>query len=317
MADVKWIKIMTDIFDDEKIKLIDSMPGGESLIIIWFKLLCMAGRLNSSGVFMMNKRVAYTAEMLATLFSRPVDVVRHALEVFEDFGMVTLADGVISVTNWEKHQNVEGLEKIREQNRNRKKLQREREKNDVTEDMSRDSHVTVTHCHATEEEVEEEKEKNKKEDIEGEVEVEKTRSLDGFCTTSPLPRQVVDLFNEICVSLAPVKQLTAKRSEVIEQALRTYSLDDYRRCFEVAEASSFIKGDNSRGWVATFDWLILEDNMTKVLEGNYTDRPKSSPALDSLSSSYDYLPSSFDTDEFFEAALRRSYSEGFGKPNNE
>ena len=49
MADVKWIKIATDIFDDEKILLIESLPEADSIIVIWFKLLCLAGKQNNSG----------------------------------------------------------------------------------------------------------------------------------------------------------------------------------------------------------------------------------------------------------------------------
>ena len=64
MADVKWIKITTDIFDDEKILLIESLPESDSIIVVWFKLLCLAGKMNNSGVFMMNDSIAYTDEML-------------------------------------------------------------------------------------------------------------------------------------------------------------------------------------------------------------------------------------------------------------
>ena len=71
MADVKWIKILTDIFDDEKMLLIESMPEADSIIVIWFKLLCLAGKQNNSGVFMLNDKIAYTDEMLATIFRRP------------------------------------------------------------------------------------------------------------------------------------------------------------------------------------------------------------------------------------------------------
>lgn len=60
MSDVKWIKIVTDIFDDEKILLIESMPESDSLIVIWFKLLCMAGKMNNGGVLMLNEKIAYT-----------------------------------------------------------------------------------------------------------------------------------------------------------------------------------------------------------------------------------------------------------------
>ena len=123
MADVKWIKITTDIFDDEKILLIESMPDADTLIVIWFKLLCMAGKQNNSGVFLIHDRIPYTDEMLATIFRRPLNTVRMALEVFENFGMIETVNGIITIPNWDKHQSLDALEKKREYQR---KLMREK-----------------------------------------------------------------------------------------------------------------------------------------------------------------------------------------------
>ena len=119
MAEVKWIKITTDIFDDEKILLIESLPERDSLIVIWFKLLCMAGKQNNSGVFTLNDRIAYTDEMLSTIFRRPLNTVRLALSTFQQYGMIEILDGVITIPNWEKHQNLDKLEHAREQTRQR------------------------------------------------------------------------------------------------------------------------------------------------------------------------------------------------------
>lgn len=109
MADVKWIKIVTDIFDDEKILLIESMPDGDSIIVIWFKLLCLAGKNNNEGVFIMNDRIAYTDEMLAAIFRRNINTVRMALKTFEEFNMIDIIDGIITIPNWGKHQDFEKI----------------------------------------------------------------------------------------------------------------------------------------------------------------------------------------------------------------
>lgn len=114
MADVKWIKITTDIFDDEKILLIESLPEADSIIVIWFKLLCLAGKMNNSGVFLMNEKIAYTDKMLATIFRRKESTVQLALQTFENFGMIEIIDGVITIPNWNKHQSLDALEKKRE-----------------------------------------------------------------------------------------------------------------------------------------------------------------------------------------------------------
>lgn len=114
MADVKWIKIVTDIFDDEKILLIESMPDADAIIVIWFKLLCLAGKNNNSGVFTMNDKIPYTEEMLSTIFRRKINTVRLALSTFEQFGMIEIINGVITIPNWGKHQNIDQLEAKKE-----------------------------------------------------------------------------------------------------------------------------------------------------------------------------------------------------------
>lgn len=117
MAAVKWIKIVTDIFDDEKMLLIESLPSADSIIVIWFKLLCLAGKTNNSGVFLLSDRIPYTDEMLATIFRRDINTVRLALKTFEDFGMVEIVSGVITIPNWNKHQTLDSYEKKKERDR--------------------------------------------------------------------------------------------------------------------------------------------------------------------------------------------------------
>ena len=111
MNGVQWIKITTDIFDDEKIQLIESMPEGDTLIVIWFKILVLAGKQNNSGILSLGNKVYYTEEMLSTVFRRKATSVKLALSMFEEFGMIEIIDGAITIPKWEKHQNIDGLEK--------------------------------------------------------------------------------------------------------------------------------------------------------------------------------------------------------------
>lgn len=148
MAGIQWIKLKVDMFDNEKIRLIEAMPDADSIIIIWVKLLTYAGKINSSGYIMLTEKIPMNEEHLSTIFNRPLNTVRYALKVFEDFGMIESEDGVIRISNWDLHQNIEGMDKIREQNRLRKQKQRSKDtlKLDVPTEgaMSRDGHVTVT-----------------------------------------------------------------------------------------------------------------------------------------------------------------------------
>lgn len=162
----QWIKIVPNIFDDEKIKLIEAMPHGDTIIVIWFKLLAQAGKVNDRGLIYIIEHSPITVEMLASVFNRPAEIITLALDTFEQFGMIEYEEH-INIVNWDLYQNIDELEKIREQNRLRKQKSREKqavikkEKNAVTNsDLSRDSHVTshanVTPCHALELEIEEE-----------------------------------------------------------------------------------------------------------------------------------------------------------------
>ena len=139
MADVKWIKITTDIFDDEKILLIESLPDSYAIITVWFKLLCLAGKQNNSGVFMMG-RIAYTEKMLATIFRMKETTVAMALQTFEQFGMVEIVDGVITIPNWGKHQNLEQLEERRNYQREYQKEYRRKQKLLAAADNEEDKH---------------------------------------------------------------------------------------------------------------------------------------------------------------------------------
>ncbi|MGQ7543977.1 phage replisome organizer N-terminal domain-containing protein [Streptococcus suis] len=158
-SEIKWIKIVTDIFDDEKILLIESLPEADTIIVVWFKLLTLAGKQNYSGVLMMNDRVHYTDEMLSTLFRRPLNTVRAALQTFEQFGMIEIINNAITIPNWEKHQSVESMEKAREQARKRVAKYREKQKQLANSNVT--CNVTVTHGNA----LDIDKEIDKEEDI--------------------------------------------------------------------------------------------------------------------------------------------------------
>lgn len=129
MAEIKWIKITTNIFDDEAIKIIEQMPEGDAILIIWFKLLIQAGIINDSGLIYFKKDIPYTEDMLAIVFHKPITLIRLALTTFEKFGMIEIADNQsILIRNWEKHQNVSGMEQVREYNRLAKRKQRQKAK---------------------------------------------------------------------------------------------------------------------------------------------------------------------------------------------
>lgn len=128
MADVKWIKIAVDMFDNRKIKQIGSMPEGDSLLLMWVQLLCLAGNVNDGGFIYLTKEIPYTDEMLATQFNKPISTVRLALKTFEQFGMIEIINNMIFLSSWEKYQSTDRLATIREKDRERKRRKKEAEK---------------------------------------------------------------------------------------------------------------------------------------------------------------------------------------------
>lgn len=171
MADITWVKLKTDMFDNEKIKLIEALPDADTILIIWIKLIAYAGKVNAGGYIMLTENIPMNEEELATIFNRPLNTVRLALNTFERYGMITKSDeGAIKISNWEIHQNIDGMERVRLLNRERKRKQREKEKQQKLLDEG--CHVTVTQGHATEEDIDKELDK----DIEIDKEKDKRKS---------------------------------------------------------------------------------------------------------------------------------------------
>ncbi|WP_258297886.1 phage replisome organizer N-terminal domain-containing protein [Paenibacillus peoriae] len=129
MAEIKWIKLSTGMFDDEKIKIIEDMPEADTIIVIWLKLMTMTGRANMGGYIMLTDTIPYTEDMLISVIKRPLPVIKMALSIFERFGMLEVSEqGAFFLPNWEKHQNVDGMEKVREQTKKRVQKYRDKQK---------------------------------------------------------------------------------------------------------------------------------------------------------------------------------------------
>lgn len=256
MADVKWIKLTTDMFDNRKIKHLRKLPEGNSIVLIWVMLLTMAGRCNASGMIFLTENIPYTPKMLADELGFEENTVKLALEALERFRMIVTDSGFFAIAGWEEYQNIEGMDRIRESKRLAQARWRAKQK--ALPETVVDSTVDSTRylVDDAEEDIEEDKE----------LDIDKEKRVD--C------QQIADLYNSICTSFPKLRSLSDSRRKAIKARLNTYSLEDFQTVFENAESSSFLKGSNDRNWTATFDWLIKDTNMVKVLEGNYADKGK-------------------------------------------
>ncbi|HDD2789417.1 TPA: phage replisome organizer N-terminal domain-containing protein [Staphylococcus aureus] len=148
MGEVSWIKLKVGMFDDSKIKYIEALPERDTIITIWVKLLTLSGKYNEQGYIMLSENLPYNEEMLANEFNRPINSIRLAIQTFETLGMIEKVNGVIKVTNWEKHQSLDSKAKHKEKNKLRQQRYRERQK----KLLEAKGNVTVTLRNGTEEE---------------------------------------------------------------------------------------------------------------------------------------------------------------------
>lgn len=283
MAEIKWVKITTDMFDNRKIKHIRKLPEGNNIVLIWVMLLTMAGRCNSSGMIYLTENIPYTPKMLADELGFDESVIVIALGTLERLGMICQDEGKLVIPGWEEHQNIEGMARIRQQARDRKRAERERQKNMicdshngqscdsykgqscdskngqfcdseniVTEDchtMSRDSHA-----------IEEDKEEDINNNIVSDDTIRRTEV-----------QRVVDAWNQI--GITPVSKMIASstRYKMISARIREYGVDDVLKAIENIRQSEFLRGGNKRGWSPSFEWFARPNNFPKVLEGQYND----------------------------------------------
>lgn len=125
MAEIKWIKLAADMFENRKIKYLRTLPNGNDMVLVWVMLLTMAGRCNAGGNIFIIEKLPYTDKMLAEELRVKEALLAKALGELEALGMIERPDGGLRITGWNEHQNVDGMERVREQTRQR--VQRHRE----------------------------------------------------------------------------------------------------------------------------------------------------------------------------------------------
>lgn len=223
MADVKWIKIATNMFDNRKIKLIEVMPEGDAIIAIWFKLLCLAGTTNDSGTVYFTKDIPYTEEMLASIFNRPLTTVRLAIATFKKFEMVEIVDDFIQISNWEKYQNSDKLEQLKQQNRERQKRWYDKQKTLDNNNSNVSLTLGLTQPNAIDKEEDKDKEVLKENIIK-----EKNQPF-----SPKIPKELQELFdfwNSKCIVVH--RTINEKMVKVLKKALDLYGQAQIKQAIE-------------------------------------------------------------------------------------
>ena len=164
MADVEWIKLYLKTFrTSRKLSAIERMKNGDTIIVIWFKLLCLAGEINDGGAIYVTPKIPFDEISLADELKKPPAVVKTAIKVFEEHDMIFKDDaGFIQIANWEKYQSADKLAEIRAKDRERKrKKAQEKSLSENSTEIPRIFHGNSTDIPSIEEEREEEEEGEK------------------------------------------------------------------------------------------------------------------------------------------------------------
>lgn len=254
MADNKkyyYLKLKENFFDSDSMVLLESMQDGILYSNILMKMYLKS--LRNNGYLVLNNAIPYNAQMIATVTRHQIGTVEKALEMFKQLGLIDVLDsGTIYMSDIQLFVGKSSTEGDRKRE---ERMKIKAEINPVIGQMS--------DKHPREKELEIDREIDREIKIESE-ERRKTNKIDY--------QQIADMYNNTCVSFPRLSKLSESRKKAIKARLQTYSVEDFQRMFEMAECSSFLKGANNRNWSATFDWMVKDANMAKILDGNYQDR---------------------------------------------
>lgn len=258
-----WMKFQRDFFKSLRIKKLRRLAGGDTYTIIYLKLQLLS--ITEEG-YLQYKHVFDTfAEELAEDIDEDVDNVSITLQYLLSTGLMEEQDNDLFFLPYAA-ENIGSECASAERMRNLRK----REKASLC-----DAGVTQQlRTSDVEKEIDIEIEKDKEIEIDKEIDkvVKPKGSIDY--------QKIVNLYNTVCVSFPQVTTLSEKRKKAIKARLNKFSEADFLKLFEKAESSDFLKGNNNRNWSATFDWLINDTNMAKVLDGNYDNRSKQAKGID-------------------------------------
>lgn len=240
MTKVSWIRLEIDMFDNKKIRHIRKLPEGNNIVLIWMMLLTMAGRCNSNGIIFLTENIPYTNKMLADELDFDESVIELALTILEKFGMITRDGTMLSIPGWEEHQNIDGLEKIREQTRKRVAEHRKRQK-----ELSEEERMP---------------------EIPEQISCEKDLVKPGDV------QKVVDEWNRLQqFGIQPIARMTPKRSQLLKARIREYGMSKVMEAIEKVKKSDFLTG-RKKDFIITFEFFINPNKFIKILEGFYDNR---------------------------------------------
>lgn len=261
-----WLKLKEDFFAQPKIKKLRRIAGGDTYTIIYLKMQLLSLK-NEGRLFFEGTEDNFVDEIALTIDEDPENV------------SVTVAylirHGLLEQCSDDEYSMPQAIESIGSEADSTERVRRFRNRNKTLSDVTSvlQSNATPLQCNTletacnTEIEKETDIDKHIESDINTEGEKEKNVSSTSF---SILCNTIQTLYNDICTSYPKCTSLSESRKKAIRARLNCgYTVEHFKILFQKAEASVFLKGRNDRNWRASFDWLVKDSNMAKVLDGNY------------------------------------------------
>lgn len=263
-----WLKLKDDFFKRHDVKIIEAMDNGKEYILFYLKLLVES--ISHEGRLRFSDTIPYSEKMLATITDTNIDIVRTALQIFQELNLVEVLDDKTLYMS-------EVTRMIGSESASAERMRRSREKNKPSQ-----CDALVTNCDESvqicDTEIDTDKDTDTELDKEQELEREQTAASP---PSAPSPRlscplvEIQNLWNSICVSYPKIQSIQGARQKAVKARWNYYkSIERFKELFEIAEASDFLKGANQRNWSADFDWLMKADSFAKALEGKYDNRDK-------------------------------------------
>ena len=264
-----WIKLKNDFFDLPTIDWLADQPNGYAYIVLYQKLCLLTANNGGELTRKVGEMIVpYNVKKIAEITRFDFDTVAIAMELYKTLGLIyEQNDGVLQLTG------IEDMVGSESKWAEKKRIQRQKK---ATLEGQKEDNVPLLSGDNVRQEIRDKSLEIRDQSIESEI--------DSSSAASSVPRvpyeKIGEMYNRICKSFPRCTSLSDARKKAIKARFASgYTIEDFQREFEKAEASSFLKGQNNRNWMASFDWLLKDSNMVKVLDGNYDDHhPGTSPA---------------------------------------
>jgi dephospho-CoA kinase len=124
--------------------------------------------------------------------------------------------------------------------------------------------------------------------------------------------EIISFFNQQMKGkgIQPVAIITSERRQAFERLMSQTGVNKecVKQAIKNASESDFLNGKGPKGWVASFDWMMIPQNFQKVLENNYRNKPVIQQVQYGTTDGYQ------DPRRGVEASRTSSYASGYDRP---